>query len=80
MNVDKFSALVARVGEPPHGALAAAKAWPTGFREKPRHMARFRVSFADGAVRVVMASDVMSAARMARLFCAGDVVDVESVE
>ena len=55
------------------------KAWPQGFREKPRHMARFRVSFADGAVRVVMAADVMSAARMAQLFCAGTVVDVEAV-
>jgi hypothetical protein len=79
VNVDKFNALVARVGELPHGALAAAKAWPQGFREKPRHMARYRVSFADGAVRVVMASDVLSAVRMARLFCAGDVVAVEAV-
>ena len=43
-------------------------------------MARYRVSFADGAVRVVMASDMLSAARMARLFCAGDVVDVEPVK
>ena len=55
------------------------KPWPTGFREKQRHVARFRVTFADGAVRVVMAADPASAARMARLFCAGDVAMAEAV-
>ncbi len=69
MNADKFAAIVARVGELPHGALAS----------RQQTLTRWRVSFADGASVVVMATDEDAARRAGAFFSFGAVIDVEVV-
>lgn len=56
------------------------KAWPAGFQAPAQTLTRWRVSFADGASVVVMATDEDAARRAGAFFSFGAVTDVEVVK
>ena len=55
------------------------KPWPTAIHSEPRPVTRWRITYADGTVRVVMATDSDAAQRAAAFFSFEAVTSVDVV-